>query len=565
MVSKNLFSHYKKYLSFIIVLFFGFSCADSTKKMVYYNVSGYTIESDSLLSFSTLVVDGQKVFAVGGDDLASKYLDIPSVTAFDLEGKTLLPGIIDAHGHVMGLGFQELQINLAGITSLQETLQVLKEYAEANPELEWIIGRGWNQTLWEENRFPTATDLDQVISDRPVWLSRVDGHAGWANTKAIQLAQVSSDTPDPVGGKIIRDTRGRPTGVFIDAAEGYVQTVVPESTREEQTLALNAALSLLSSYGVTSVHDAGVGVETWELYKEFAIQRKLRTRIYGMISGAGRVFDQLSSEGPIQSLYNDRLALRSVKLYSDGALGSRGAALIEDYHDDPGNKGLLFIDQEEMNLMVEKVVSKGYQANIHAIGDAANRQVLDALGYAQQLYPREDQRNRIEHAQIVALEDIVRFKDLDIIASMQPTHATSDKNMAEDRVGPQRIKGAYAWQSFLRQGTVVASGSDFPVESANPFLGFYASITRKDIQGNPLSGWYSNEAMDRVQTLKSYTVDAAFAGFQEDVLGSLEPGKWADFIIIDQDIMIAPDSVLWQTKVLQTWVAGEKVFDLSSE
>lgn len=565
MVSKNLFSHYKKYLSFVIVLFFGFSCADSTKKTVYYNASGYTIESDSLLSFSTLVVDGQKVFAVGGDDLASKYLDMPSVTVFDLEGKTLLPGIIDAHGHVMGLGFQELQINLAGITSLQGTLQELKEYAEANPELEWIIGRGWNQTLWEENRFPTAADLDQVIPDRPVWLSRVDGHAGWANTKAIQLAQVSTDTPDPVGGKIIRDNRGRPTGVFIDAAEGYVQTVVPESNREEQTLALNAALSLLSSFGVTSVHDAGVGVETWELYKDFAVQRKLRTRIYGMISGAGRVFDQLSSEGPIQSLYDDRLALRSVKLYSDGALGSRGAALIEDYHDDPGNKGLLFIDQEEMNLMVEKVVSKGYQANIHAIGDAANRQVLDALGYAQQLYPREDQRNRIEHAQIVALEDIVRFKDLDIIASMQPTHATSDKNMAEDRVGPQRIKGAYAWQSFLRQGTVVASGSDFPVESANPFLGFYASITRKDIQGNPLSGWYSNEAMDRVQTLKSFTIDAAFAGFQEDVLGSLEPGKWADFIIIDQDIMMVPDSMLWQTKVLETWVAGEKVFDLSSE
>lgn len=565
MVSKNLFSHYKKYLSFVIVLFFGFSCADSTKKTVYYNASGYTIESDSLLSFSTLVVDGQKVFAVGGDDLASKYLDMPSVTFFDLEGKTLLPGIIDAHGHVMGLGFQELQINLAGITSLQGTLQELKEYAEANPELEWIIGRGWNQTLWEENRFPTAADLDQVIPDRPVWLSRVDGHAGWANTKAIQLAQVSTDTPDPVGGKIIRDNRGRPTGVFIDAAEGYVQTVVPESNREEQTLALNAALSLLSSFGVTSVHDAGVGVETWELYKDFAVQRKLRTRIYGMISGAGRVFDQLSSEGPIQSLYDDRLALRSVKLYSDGALGSRGAALIEDYHDDPGNKGLLFIDQEEMNLMVEKVVSKGYQASIHAIGDAANRQVLDALGYAQQLYPREDQRNRIEHAQIVALEDIVRFKDLDIIASMQPTHATSDKNMAEDRVGPQRIKGAYAWQSFLRQGTVVASGSDFPVESANPFLGFYASITRKDIQGNPLSGWYSNEAMDRVQTLKSFTIDAAFAGFQEDVLGSLEPGKWADFIIIDQDIMMVPDSMLWQTKVLETWVAGEKVFDLSSE
>jgi predicted amidohydrolase YtcJ len=565
MVSLNPFSHYKKYLSFSLALFFGFSCAEPTKKTVYYNANGYTIESDTLRPFSTLVVDGERVFAVGGEDLAEDYQATPSVTAIDLEGKTLLPGIIDAHGHVMGLGFQELQINLAGMTSLQGTLQALKEYAEANPELEWIIGRGWNQTLWEENRFPTAVDLDQVIPDKPVWLSRVDGHAGWANSKAMQLAQVSSDTPDPDGGKIIRDSRGRPTGVFIDAAEGYVQRVVPESTREEQALALDAALTLLSSYGVTSVHDAGVGVETWGLYKQFAEQGKLRTRIYGMISGAGTIFDQLSNEGPIHSLYNDRLALRSVKLYSDGALGSRGAALIEDYHDDPGNKGLLFIGQEEMNAMAEKVVAKGYQANIHAIGDAANRQVIDALGYAQELHPRKDQRNRIEHAQIVALEDIGRFKELDLIASMQPTHATSDKNMAEDRVGSQRIKGAYAWQSFLAQGTIVASGSDFPVESANPFLGIYASITRKDIQGSPLNGWYAEEAMDRVQTLKSFTIDAAYAGFQEDVLGSLEPGKWADFIIIDQDIVTAPDSTLWQTKVLETWVAGKKVFDRSTD
>lgn len=565
MVSLNPFSHYKKYLSFSLALFFGFSCAEPTKKTVYYNANGYTIESDTLRPFSTLVVDGERVFAVGGEDLAEDYQATPSVTAIDLEGKTLLPGIIDAHGHVMGLGFQELQINLAGMTSLQGTLQALKEYAEANPELEWIIGRGWNQTLWEENRFPTAADLDQVIPDKPVWLSRVDGHAGWANSKAMQLAQVSSDTPDPDGGKIIRDSRGRPTGVFIDAAEGYVQRVVPESTREEQALALDAALTLLSSYGVTSVHDAGVGVETWGLYKQFAEQGKLRTRIYGMISGAGTIFDQLSNEGPIHSLYNDRLALRSVKLYSDGALGSRGAALIGDYHDDPGNKGLLFVGQEEMNAMAEKVVAKGYQANIHAIGDAANRQVIDALGYAQELHPRKDQRNRIEHAQIVALEDIGRFKELDLIASMQPTHATSDKNMAEDRVGSQRIKGAYAWQSFLAQGTIVASGSDFPVESANPFLGIYASITRKDIQGSPLNGWYAEEAMDRVQTLKSFTIDAAYAGFQEDVLGSLEPGKWADFIIIDQDIVTAPDSTLWQTKVLETWVAGKKVFDRSTD
>ncbi len=542
------------------LVFFGLNCTQFTEQKLIYNANGYTIESDTLRLFEALLIQDGKVRAVGNEDELRALATTEDIIEVDAQGNTLLPGLIDAHGHVMGLGFQELQINLAGIRSLEETLEQLKAYADANPELEWIIGRGWNQTLWKENRFPTAADLDQAIPDRPVWLSRVDGHAGWANSKAMQLAQVSSDTPDPEGGKIIKDERGRPTGVFIDAAEGYVQQVVPEYTAQEQALALAAANNVLRSYGVTSVHDAGVGIQTWELYQEFASQGKLDVRIYGMISGAGSTFDALSVQGPITGLYDDLLALRSVKLYADGALGSRGAALLSDYHDEPGNKGLLFVSQDEMNAMAEKVVSKGFQANIHAIGDAANRQVLDALAYAQEQHPNPDQRNRVEHAQIIELQDIPRFKELNIIASMQPTHATSDKNMAEDRVGSERIKGAYAWQTLLGQGTVVASGSDFPVESANPFLGLYAAITRKDIEGNPLGGWYANEAMTREQTLRSFTLDAAYAGFQEDVLGSLEKGKWADFIIIDRDIMRVEDSEIWQTEVLQTWVAGEPVF-----
>jgi len=548
-----------KYL-FLSLVFFGLNCTQFTEQKLIYNANGYTIESDTLRLFEALLIQDGKVRAVGNEDELRALATTEDIIEVDAQGNTLLPGLIDAHGHVMGLGFQELQINLAGIRSLEETLEQLKAYADANPELEWIIGRGWNQTLWKENRFPTAADLDQVVPDRPVWLSRVDGHAGWANSRAMQLAQVSSDTPDPEGGKIIKDERGRPTGVFIDAAEGYVQQVVPEYTAQEQALALAAANNVLRSYGVTSVHDAGVGIQTWELYQEFASQGKLDVRIYGMISGAGSTFDALSVQGPITGLYDDLLALRSVKLYADGALGSRGAALLSDYHDEPGNKGLLFVSQDEMNAMAEKVVSKGFQANIHAIGDAANRQVLDALAYAQEQHPNPDQRNRVEHAQIIELHDIPRFKELNIIASMQPTHATSDKNMAEDRVGSERIKGAYAWQTLLGQGTVVASGSDFPVESANPFLGLYAAITRKDIEGNPLGGWYANEAMTREQTLRSFTLDAAYAGFQEDVLGSLEEGKWADFIIIDRDIMRVEDSEIWQTEVLQTWVAGEPVF-----
>jgi hypothetical protein len=301
-------------------------------------------------------------------------------------------------------------------------------------------------------------------------------------------------------------------------------------------------------------------VKTWELYKNFADEDRLKTRIYGMIGGAGGTFDTLSANGPINSYADDLLALRSVKLYSDGALGSRGAAMLEPYSDDPGNRGLLFVDQDEMNGMVSKVVGEGFQANIHAIGDRGNRQVLNAIEFAQEEHGEQDLRNRVEHAQIVALEDIPRFKELNIIASMQPTHATSDKNMAEDRVGPERIKGGYAWQTFLDQGTVVAGGSDFPVEHSNPFFGLFSAVTRQDHEGNPPEGWYPEEALSRVEAFRAFTLDAAYAGHQEEVLGSLEEGKWADFILIDQDYFEVPASEIWKIEVLETWVAGEKVY-----
>lgn len=531
-------------------------CSQPSQITIIENVNGYTFSSDELINFSVLVIQDGKVLETGDESLSEKY----SGEVIDGEGKTMLPGLIDAHGHVMGLGFQELQVNLAGIPTLEETLEKVGEYAEANPDLEWIQGRGWNQTLWPENEFPTAEDLDRVVSDRPVWLSRVDGHAGWGNSMAMRLAGVSKDTPDPQGGKIIRNSRGEATGVFVDAAEGYINSIIPSSTLRERELALEKALDQMAKMGITSVHDAGVGVNTWEMFKDFADQNRLKTRIYAMIGGAGSAFDSLSAEGPIASYAEDMLALRSVKLYSDGALGSRGAAMIEPYSDDPGNKGLLFVDQNEMNQMVSKVMGKGFQANIHAIGDAGNRQVLDAIAYSKSLNGNQGLRNRVEHAQIVSLEDIPRFKELDIIASMQPTHATSDKNMAEDRVGPQRIKGGYAWQTFLDQGTIVAAGSDFPVEHSNPFFGLYSGVTRMDHGGSPEGGWYPEESLSREQALKAFTLDAAYAGHQEEVLGSLEPGKWADFILIDQDYFEVPASEIWEIEVLETWVAGTQMF-----
>jgi len=535
----------------------GCSTSQNQEITVFTNANGYTLQGDSLVEFSTLVVKNGKVDAVGDESIANNYDYYHSI---DVKGKTLLPGLIDAHGHVMGLGFQELNINIAGIETLEATLDSIKAYAEANPELEWIQGRGWNQTLWPENEFPTAEDLDKVVPDRPVWLSRVDGHAGWANSKAMELAGIDENTPDPKGGKIIRDENGKATGIFIDAAESYISEVVPDPTQKEKERALEEALKQMSSVGLTSVHDAGIGADTWELYTAFADQGKLTTRIYAMIGGAGEAFDSLSQNGPIESYANDLVALRSVKLYSDGALGSRGAALIEPYSDDPGNRGLLFYEQEEMNRMVSKVVSEGYQANIHAIGDRGNRVVLNALENAINEFDARGLRHRIEHAQIVALEDIPRFAELDIIASMQPTHATSDMNMAEDRVGPERIKGGYAWQRFLDQGTVVAAGSDFPVEHSNPFYGLYSAVTRQDHQGNPPEGWYAEQAMSRLEAFRAFTLDAAYAAHQEDLLGSLEKGKWADFIIIDQDYFNTDESNIWEINVLETWLAGEKVY-----
>lgn len=547
---------YIQVLLFGIIMFIG-ACSPTVNTTVIENINGYTIIGEELHEFKSVAIKNGKFIETSNVSLAEKY---SNSIVIDGNGKTLLPGLIDAHGHVMGLGFQQLNVDLMGISSLEATLDTLKSYAEANPDLEWIQGRGWNQTLWEENEFPTAADIDKVISDRPVWLSRVDGHAGWGNTMALQMAGVSKDTPDPQGGKIIRDGSGKATGVFIDAAQGFVESEIPAPTEKEQKLALEKAYDQMAKMGITSVHDAGVGVKAWELYKEFADQGKAKTRIYGMISGSGGTFDELSKNGPIKSYANDMLALRSVKLYSDGALGSRGAAMLQPYSDDPGNVGLLFMEQEEMDASVSKVVGKGFQANIHAIGDAGNRQVLDALEKAQNEHGDQGLRNRVEHAQIVSLTDIPRFKELDIIASMQPTHATSDKNMAEDRVGPQRIKGGYAWKTFLEQGTVVAAGSDFPVEHSNPFFGLYSAVTRMDHSGNPEGGWYPNESLTRQEALRAFTIDAAYAAHQEDVLGSVEAGKWADFILLDENYFEIPASEIWKIKVHETWVAGKKVY-----
>lgn len=546
-------------LTVTLTIFLMFSCQESNnaQKTVIQNVTGYTFYDGELKEFSAIAFQDGKVIDVYSDTTFQSSADTKVI---DGDGKFMLPGLTDAHAHVMGLGSMLMNVDLKGAKSLDEALKKVEEYAAEYSDLKWIQGRGWNHTHWETGEFPTAEDLDKVVSDRPVWLSRVDGHAGWANSKAMEMAGITAETKAPKGGKIIRDENGNPTGIFVDAAEKLVNSKIPEPSAEEQRTAFEKALQDMRSKGLTSVHDAGVGIDTWNMYKEFADEGKLTTRIYGMISGVGATFDSLSKDGPVESYKNNLLSLQSVKLYADGALGSRGAAMIEPYSDDPDNRGLLFKEQEEMNKKVLKSMDKGFQTNVHAIGDRANRQALNAFEHAKDSLGEQKLRNRIEHAQIVSLKDIPRFKKLNIIASMQPTHATSDMNMAEDRVGSERIKGGYAWQTFLDQGTVVASGSDFPVEHVNPFYGLYSAVTRQDHQGNPEGGWYPSESMTREQAFRSFTLDAAYAAHQEDLLGSLEPGKWADFIIVDRNFFEVPAIEIWQTEVLETWVAGEKVY-----
>lgn len=534
--------------------------ASAQAATVIVNANGYTLNTKGdLVQFSALAFDDAgKILAVGSAaDVAARA---PGARQVDMKGRTVLPGLIDAHGHVFGLGQMLTQLDLSQATSLEGALKAIGDYARANQGQAWLRGRGWNQENWKLGRFPTAADLDPVVSDKPVWFERVDGHAGWANSRALAAAGITDQTPDPASGKIVRDANGKATGVLIDAAQELVTKVLPAQTEAEGRVALDRALQAMAKVGITSTHDAGLGVFEDRLYRSYADQGKLTARIYGMIGGTDADFDALAKNGPLKTYGNDMYALRAVKLYSDGALGSRGAALIKPYSDEPHSHGLLFFNAAQMNAKMKKAMARGYQVNVHAIGDAGNKQILDI--YKKELAATKSaaQRHRIEHAQVVALNDIPRFQSLGIIPSMQPTHATSDKNMAESRVGAERIKGAYAWRSFLHQGSRIACGSDFPVESPNPFFGIHAAVTRQDASGQPIAGWYPNQAMSLKEAFRCFTLDAAYAGHAENTLGSLEPGKWADFIVIDQDLFRMPTYDIHKAAVLQTWVAGKAVY-----
>jgi predicted amidohydrolase YtcJ len=536
----------------ILLLLAGSALAAET---VIHNVTAYTSTATGIQEFNVLVfADDGKIVAAGDEALLADY---PDATRIDGNGHSLLPGLADAHAHVYGLGFLARSLDLAGVTSLRAALGKIAEYAEMWPSSGWIQGRGWNQVLWPVKEFPSAADIDAVVSDRPVWLRRIDGHAGWANSAALEIAGIDADTPDPIGGKIIRDSAGKTTGVLVDKAMDLMTAHLPTPDKNDVRQAYSLANARLVSLGITGVHDVGISVSEAEVYMSMADDGELDLRIYAMLSGAGENLDALNK--PVRGYGEDHLDIAAVKLYADGALGSRGAALIDPYADDVENRGLPFYTVDEMTAFTRKANELGFQVGIHAIGDRGNRIALDAFDRAQD-GAKSALRNRVEHAQIIALDDIPRFAQLGVIASMQPTHATSDMNMAEDRIGPERIQGGYAWRRLLDSGAVLASGSDFPVELANPWHGLYAAVTRQSRGGLPEGGWYADQALTRAEALHSFTLAAAYAAHQEDRLGSLEPGKWADFIIVDRDYFQVPASEIDDIQVLETWIGGERVF-----
>lgn len=543
-----------------------FAATAAAQPTIYTNATIYTAD-DETPQASAMVVEDGRITAIAPAGERSVLKLGYSAEVVDLEGAMVLPGLIDAHGHLAGLGSLSLGVlDLSGTSSYDEVIEMVQGRAREAPRGEWILGRGWDHESWPEREVPTHHALSEATPDNPVWLSRVDGHAALANARAMEAAGVTAATASPRGGEILRDAGGEPTGVFVDNAEGLIERAIPGSARAGGAELILAAQEACLAAGLTGVHDMGVSPSLAELYREMEANGRLKLRVYGLISGpyAVRYFEEN------EPYVGERVTIRGCKLYMDGAMGSRGAWLLEPYADRPTGPGgapytgLAVSDPDMIESVAAHGLAKGYQVCTHAIGDRGNREVLDAyeraLTAAEADGERPDHRFRIEHAQLLHADDIERFAALGVIPSMQPTHCTSDMRWVEDRVGAERAKGAYAWRSLIDSGASIAGGSDFPVESHNPFLGFCAAVTRQNAEGDPAGGWMPGQRMTRDEALKSMTIWAARAAFEEGIKGSLTVGKLADFIVVDRDIMTCPPAEILETRVLRTVIGGETVY-----
>ena len=533
----------------ILVLFITMSCSGSKEEadLIVHNAVVYTVDQDFSIKEAFAVKDGKILESGTSQDILAKY---QSQETLDAEGKAVYPGFEDAHCHFVRYGLALQNVDLVGTKSYEEILEKLQEFHKANPNLRWLLGRGWDQNDWEVKDFPDKTPLDSLFPDIPVYLTRVDGHAALVNQKALDMAEVTPQTQIDEGGKIeIID--GNLTGILVDNAMGLVRSKIPNANAVELKKGLIAAQENCLAVGLTSVQDAGLQQIDLESIDELNKEEKLHMRIYAMVSSDPKSVEYYLDKGKSRT---NLLSIRSFKVYADGALGSRGACLLQPYSDSHEEIGFLRSTPEELDELIKKVSEKGFQVNTHCIGDSANRFILDT--YAKYLEGDNDKRWRIEHAQVVSREDMDKFGKYKILPSVQPTHATSDMYWADERLGEERIPTAYAFKELYEQNQMIPLGSDFPVEHINPLYGFHAAVARQDAENYPEGGFQMENAISRELALKGMTIWAAYAAFEEDTRGSIEPGKWADFVVLEEDIMKIADEKLRNVKVLKTYIGG---------
>lgn len=534
--------------SFFVLLLISSCSTTEVVDLIVHNANIYTMD-DQNPNATYLVVNNEKIVALGSDE--SDLEDYEAKEIIDADQKTLIPGIIDAHCHFYGLGLNQQRVDLVGTLSFDEIIEKVKSFERENPEMQFILGRGWDQNDWAVKDFPTKDKLDRLFPSKAVVLERVDGHAYLVNQKALDLAKINLKTPSN-GGAIVKKN-GKLTGVLVDNPMQRVDRVIPEFNRAEQIQALKKAEEICFSYGLTTVNDAGLSRSTIELIDSLQQSGDLKIRVYAMVSNSPKDVNHFLDKGILKT---DRLNVRSIKVYADGALGSRGAALKEEYSDQHNHFGAMVTPVAAIEQLAQRIAASDYQMNTHAIGDSANAVVLRA--YKKVLKGESDRRWKIEHAQVIDLDDIENFGS-QILPSVQPTHATSDMYWAEDRLGSERIEGAYAFKTLLDKSGVLPLGTDFPVEQVSPFLTFYAAVTRQDAAGYPQGGFMESEKLSPEEALKGMTIWPAYSNFEEGEKGSLESGKWADFVILSKDILKASSDELLNIQAEKTFVAGVQV------
>jgi len=560
----------KAFTSLFVALVSAFLLSPATAKvqpadLVFKNGNIYTV-NDARPKAEAVAIKGDRIVFVGSNGEAQQYVGAKT-RVVDLEGKTMVPGMTDAHHHLSGVGFREITLNLEGLTSLEDFLAKVKERVDQKQPGEWVTGRGWIETFWKPPVFPTRWDLDKIAPNNPVFLDRADGHGAVANSAALKISGVDKNTPSPFGGEISKDKQsGEPNGMMLDAAQDLVQRHIPETTAADAERAIVLGVKRDIGLGWTQVQDPGGSYAEVEMFKKLHDEGKIKLRIYKALSAPGKEAQRLFRDGPIIGADDYHLTVRTLKLYADGSLGSRSAALLEPYSDKPDTSGFLTIKEEELQPLLAEALRKGIQIQTHAIGDRGNRFILDQYEKAMNAVPKaewkiKEPRWRIEHSQIVNPADIPRFAKLGIIPSMQPSHAIGDLHFAPSRLGIARLAGAYAWQSFIKSGSIVPGGSDAPVERGEPMIEFYAAVARKDMKGFSGEGWHPEEAVSREQALKMFTAWPAYAAFEETLRGSIEVGKLADFTILSADIMKIPEMEILKTRCLMTVIGGEIVYE----